>query len=174
MKFKAGDKVKCVSGVYVYVDKGEIYTISSISNSGRLVFRTVKEHTSHEYNPDNFELVEEPTQASVPQFQVGDIVEAFGVRGKVLEIRDDLVYGVIVCFECENNSFQLMFQMNGIYEGWHKAPSLKLIERPLPKEITFESLVQEGDQFNNYIDSEKLNSYTGKKVSVTIKVLEDK
>lgn len=173
MKFKAGDKVKCVSDNYHYVDKGEIYTISSTSNSGRLVFRTVKEHTSHEYNPDNFELVEEPTQASVPQFQVGDIVEAFGVRGKVLEIRDDLVYGVIVCFECENNSFQLMFQMNGIYEGWHKTPSLKLIERP-PKEITFESVVNDGELFHANIFDEKLNPYINKKVSVTIKVLEDK
>ena len=59
------------------------------------------------------------------EFKVGDIVEAFGVRGEVtctdrktfVEVRLD---HNVDCFE---------FYKDGRYEHWHKTPSLKLIRR---------------------------------------------
>lgn len=58
------------------------------------------------------------------QFKVGDIVEAFGVRGWVTDITKSFVH---VAF---NNAAADSFFSDGRQRGWHAAPSLKLIERP--------------------------------------------
>lgn len=65
------------------------------------------------------------------KFKVGDIVEAFGVRGEVVEAHDSGAYPVSIhftpidCFE--------WFTENGRLHNWHLKPSLILIERPKKK-----------------------------------------
>jgi len=61
------------------------------------------------------------------KFKVNDIVEAFGVRGVVIEIRGDLV-GVALA-----NRYYVDFHGDGRQKDWHLEPSLKLIERPKKK-----------------------------------------
>lgn len=65
-------------------------------------------------------------------FKVGDIVEAFGCRGTVVDIRDD-EYPVVVSFDDNTNSFT----QDGRERTWHKEPSLKLIERA----VEFEEVI---------------------------------
>jgi ribosomal 30S subunit maturation factor RimM len=63
-----------------------------------------------------------------PEFQVGDIVEAFGVRGKVTEVTAFVYvkYDTEYAPRTSNNSFL----PDGRSCSWHVTPSLKLIERP--------------------------------------------
>lgn len=68
---------------------------------------------------------------SETEFQVGDVVEAFGVEGVVSEIDDNEPhYPLLVKFP---NGEQDYFAISGKYISWHKEPSLKLIERPKKK-----------------------------------------
>jgi hypothetical protein len=61
------------------------------------------------------------------EFKVGDIVEAFGVRGGVHTIcRDEPK----VCVKFDVSGGYVYFCSSGHLEPWHKEPSLKLIERP--------------------------------------------
>lgn len=59
------------------------------------------------------------------EFQIGDIVEAFGVRGSVVIPENDYVK-----VEFNDVGFVNFFYPDGRYCEWHKEPSLKLIERP--------------------------------------------
>ncbi len=65
-------------------------------------------------------------------FEVGDIVEAYRVRGKVDEIDSDPnnLYPVLVWFD---SLYSDCFTLDGKTRSWHKEPSLKLIERPKKK-----------------------------------------
>jgi hypothetical protein len=63
----------------------------------------------------------------VSEFKVGDIVEAFGLRGIVEQIIPMANYCVAVDFGCGNRA---TFTMSGLAEDWHKVPALKLISRP--------------------------------------------
>lgn len=64
------------------------------------------------------------------KFQVGDIVTAFGLKGKVISIKSSSLYNIIVDFE---EGPQEAFSTDGKEMLWHKEPSLKLIERPKKK-----------------------------------------
>lgn len=64
------------------------------------------------------------------KFQIGDIVEAFGCSGVVVEVRNGEKFCIQVNFDigvCKS------FLSNGAAQEWHKTPSLKLIERPIKK-----------------------------------------
>lgn len=75
---------------------------------------------------------ESPSVASKEEvnFQVGDKVSAFGVEGIVTRITDAAFFPIKVDFPDDINS---SFTIDGRYLGWHKEPSLKLIERPKKK-----------------------------------------
>lgn len=62
------------------------------------------------------------------EFKVGDIVEAFGVRGVVKRIGSHPIYPIDV--ELDFGSSET-FTIDGRGYLWHKTPSLKLIERPI-------------------------------------------
>lgn len=64
------------------------------------------------------------------KFEVGDIVEAFGLKGKITNIYDKALYPLEVNFE---NNHIFGFMIDGKYANWHKEPSLKFISRPKKK-----------------------------------------
>lgn len=68
------------------------------------------------------------------KFQVGDIVEAFGVRGEIISLENSPSYPILVKFY-DTGTFwnKAAFIIDGKFEDWHKEPSLKLIERPKKK-----------------------------------------
>jgi hypothetical protein len=57
------------------------------------------------------------------KFYAGDIVEAFGVKGRVYDV-DEYIH---VAFQ--NNEFS-EFLLDGRSSDWHLAPSLVLVDRP--------------------------------------------
>jgi len=61
------------------------------------------------------------------EFKVGDIVEAFGVRGQITGISKHDLYPVVVEFATLNK--ELWFTKEGLYQQWHATPSLKFISR---------------------------------------------
>jgi hypothetical protein len=66
------------------------------------------------------------------EFKVGDICMAFGMRCVVEDIdKSPSDYPVNVVFEFSEKKES--FTPNGRLYGWHKEPSLKLIERPKRK-----------------------------------------
>ena len=84
-------------------------------------------------------------------FEVGDIVEAYRVRGKVDEIDSDPnnLYPVLVWFD---SLYSDCFTLDGKTRSWHKESSLKLIERP-KKKVTrsFVGTILEANQGNKLI-----------------------
>ncbi len=92
---------------------------------------------------------------SEQQFQVGDIVEAFGCRGEVSRIDNTDCWPVDVVFPEVKE--QGSFLLDGRDSVWHKAPSLKLIERPKKKVIKWVTLYKDHreDFVWNYSDSLK-------------------
>lgn len=71
-----------------------------------------------------------------PKFQVGDMVEAFGLPGVVIERDDqgDESFPIAVSFQSSMAPIST-FTSDGRYHEWCKEPSLKLISRPSkPKE----------------------------------------
>lgn len=65
------------------------------------------------------------------KFEVGDIVEAFGVRGIVINKHFGQNYELIVEFE---SGVRCSFTSDGRVYLWNKEPSLKLISRAKKKE----------------------------------------
>lgn len=63
------------------------------------------------------------------KFKVGDIVEAFGVRGAVGVVYESSDFPV----ECSFNGHIFWFNREGMASSWHKTPSLVLIEHPKKK-----------------------------------------
>lgn len=98
------------------------------------------------------------------KFQVGDKVSAFGVEGVVTRITDVVLFPIKVDFP---DSINTSFTIDGRYLGWHKEPSLKLIERPKKKgkkyKVLFKNL-QYKNQFqvsgDEYADREDFESRT--------------
>lgn len=67
------------------------------------------------------------------KFKVGDIVEAFGVRGVVTKVLSNGGHPVLVDFERLPGEAEEEFTPDGRLFYWHKEPSLKLIERQKKK-----------------------------------------
>lgn len=63
------------------------------------------------------------------EFKAGDLVEAYGVSGRVeaADVQPTIVWPIKVKFSCGQ---KLSFTEDGKLELWHKIPSLKLISRP--------------------------------------------
>ena len=77
------------------------------------------------------------------KFKVGDIVEAFGVRGVILNI-DETVFRMNVEFD---GIHSVIYNLEGYLCFWHKEPSLKFIKRSKKyKEVTIETF---GNVYNN-------------------------
>lgn len=66
------------------------------------------------------------------KFKVGDIVEAFGLRGEVMAIHSRGEFPIEVQYGLKRNGFDY-FTRDGKLHNWHNEPSLKLIERPKKK-----------------------------------------
>lgn len=81
------------------------------------------------------------------EFKVGDIVEAFGLRGEVTRSGDLYIY---VSFP-EGRGAQ--FLLDGREENWHTEPSLKLISRPSKKvkKVFYQAVVSSGIQRNYFL-----------------------
>lgn len=62
------------------------------------------------------------------EFKVGDIIEAFGLRGVVTEVSGHPSYPI--CVDFDESAGGERFTADGKERVWHRAPSLKLIERP--------------------------------------------
>lgn len=83
------------------------------------------------------------------KFEVGDIVEWCGARGK---IKSRSERDIIVIF----NSEEIQFFSDGTYMPWHQEPSLKFVERP----ITTDPLMQlEQLKHEAKLMARTLNSY---------------
>lgn len=67
------------------------------------------------------------------QFQVGDIVEAFGVTGKVTNLLPTSEFPVEVSFELPFGKRYEAFTSDGKLYDWHQEPVLKFISRPKKK-----------------------------------------
>lgn len=71
------------------------------------------------------------------EFKVGDIVEAFGLRGRVFRITLNTLCPIEVIYDIptsEGGDLKDDFTKDGLYNPYHKTPSLKLISRPKTKE----------------------------------------
>lgn len=67
------------------------------------------------------------------KFMVGDIVEAFGLEGRVVETKgrfNFMTFEIDVLFSINGVDEVRSFSKDGNYEHWHKTPSLKLVARP--------------------------------------------
>lgn len=168
-KFKVGDKVEVLRTRYSGQDMGFQSKIISIDSAGDIWLEgTTNYPTGVCYTPSDLKLVEDDIKASVPNFIVGDIVEAFGLKGEVIYIQDP-PYIVRVQFQ---NMVKESFTLDGKLFDWHKTPLLKLIERPV-KEVKFETEVERtGLGIPGCIVSSALQKFIGKKVEVTVKVKE--
>ena len=78
------------------------------------------------------------------EFKVGDVVEAFEVRGEVVDVAPSRYpnYPIIVSFKASHPDWTTpvayvkeAFTVDGKYKDWHATPSLKFISR---KEETLE------------------------------------
>lgn len=68
------------------------------------------------------------------EFKVGDIVEAFGMQGEIECVNAYIArYGYLVVRYNGEDGKRGYFRVDGRLESWHKAPALKLIERPKKK-----------------------------------------
>lgn len=79
------------------------------------------------------------------KFQVGDIVEAFGIKGKIVAI--DTTYPESLPVEVVFNNEQKMkewFALDGRESLWHITSSLKLIDRPIKKVKKWVNLYRDG------------------------------
>ena len=88
------------------------------------------------------------------EFRVGDVVEAFGVRGRVTDIKTSIrtwAYPVLVTFDLKDEndiSYVDYFNMEGKRSSWHRVPDLKLISRPKKvKKILYEAVIKSSMYF---------------------------
>lgn len=111
------------------------------------------------------------------KFKVGDIVEAFGLRGEIVGIKTEGFFVVSreFCIEVLFNkgtesAMRQYFLSDGRKESWHKEESLKFIERPV-KEITYETNL---DKFSgeDFLETILKNKLLDKDVIVTVKLKE--
>lgn len=64
------------------------------------------------------------------EFKKDDVVEAFGIRGIIVDNNIKYNLPVLVLFQ---NAIEEYFTVDGKFRDWHLEPSLKLIERPKKK-----------------------------------------
>jgi hypothetical protein len=87
------------------------------------------------------------------EWQVGDIGEAFGVRGVVVGINCMGSYPICVRFE---NGRYIYFTKDSKWYDWHKKPSLIFIERPKKK---VRKVIEVKRWINVYDDNSAENFY---------------
>lgn len=111
-------------------------------------------------NEEKLDLEGALKQAHEPQFQVGDIVEAFGVRGTVHSVfGEDGGLRVAVKFDVDLG-YVPTFSRDGLFRDWHKTPSLKLISRAKKKVKKFGYLaIVRTSQKNKYVTDILYDSY---------------
>lgn len=173
MERKSGQKYRMLEDCfYNHFKKGDVLTLDGKSSNNNITWFCVEKNKWGtgciiNFDVDLYELVE--TQ----DFQVGDVVEAFGVKGIVTNIDYTLsMFPVCVSFDQK----PMRFMSDGKYLDWNKAPTLKLLERPV-KEVTFETTVikngwNETDcqLLQNKITGKLLTPFSDKEVVVTVKL----
>lgn len=130
-KFKVGDRVKVEgkTGVVTRLGGSSEYPVFvQYDNIDECDIFTEDGKVSTIDDIPILELLEEENEQSL--FQKGDIVEAFGLRGKVVFTYSKGHYSVKVKYD--TGSFD-DFTSHGLYANHHKEPSLKLVERPKKK-----------------------------------------
>lgn len=166
MERKSGQKYLMLKDCFCeHFKKGDVLTLDEKCSDNNIIWFCVEKNkwgTGCVINFDNdlCELVE--TQ----NFQLGDVVEAFGLKGVVDNITDT-IYPIQVLWE---NNASDTFTREGKLDTHHKEPSLKLLERPV-KEVSFECELK-SNTGNNYVSihSHDLNQFIGKEVVVTVKL----
>ena len=176
MELKAGMKVRMLHNCYCgQFKEGDVLTLlSSPDVEEKTWFCEEKIFETNECiyigARDKFEIVKN-------EFQVGDVVEAFGLKGKVTAVKPEGEsfflssdrLGVETLLE---GGRRVYFTHEGKGYPWHKEPSLKLIERPV-KELTFEDKVKDHNLgYGGYVVNSELTKFVGKEVTVTVKVKE--
>jgi hypothetical protein len=91
-------------------------------------------------------------------FKVGDKVRAFGCDGVVTSVNSSSAYPV----HAEFHEFRTCFTTDGRLNGWHKEPSLFLVERPIKKIKKKFYIWREGDQILDTLLDDEFKSISGK------------
>jgi hypothetical protein len=151
-KFKLNDLVFCTrwgDGKVSAVDNTKINPIEVTFDSGYVVIFNEEGSlgvdlsgnlTATVLSKKEPGILSKDFRTAILEYQKGDIVEAFGVRGKVTNI---IQTTVIVDFFLEDKRIVTMnFYSNGTLYYWHKEPTLKFISRPKKKvKKTFYTIV---------------------------------
>lgn len=124
-KFKVGDKVRLKAGPLV----GNEGVVTRLSSCEDIYIVAISKDVTFALEESDIELIED----TKPEFKVGDIVEAFGVRGVVERIHSNYSSSVPVVVRLDNGVVK-SFYLDGRAYSWAKEPTLKLIERPKKKE----------------------------------------
>ncbi len=110
------------------------------------------------------------------KFKIGDIVEAFGLRGEIVGIKTEGFFVINSEFSIEvlfnkgtESAMRQYFLSDGRKESWHKDASLKFIERPV-KEITYETNLSKFS--GDFLEAILKNKLLDKDVIVTVKLKE--
>lgn len=128
--FKVGDKViyNDACSPTLKLTRGRSYVVLSIFSDLVVVFNDEDEYTW--VSSSRLKLAEESTP--VTKFQVGDIVEYAGLRGKVTRTDNHPDYPVTVNLGDVNR--MEFFTEDGRLNVWHEKPLLHLVRRPKKKE----------------------------------------
>ena len=95
MKYKVGDKVRCMSDDFTYLTKGKIYTVTDIDNSNNNIDIFDDEGDIDTYSFRYFE----PVTKTLDNLEVGDIlVDKYNNETEVLA-----VYGKVYCLSNWDN-----------------------------------------------------------------------
>lgn len=114
VKFKVGDKVKCIDfiGVNEIFNPDTVYTITNVDEEG---FVQIQDASPWRLRPSRFELVETPvvnnsisgyicgqvTMTDVPPSKVGDILLALPPNSYSIDIKNEVID--ITCRYCTHN-----------------------------------------------------------------------
>lgn len=149
--FKVGDKIRGKKGQNKYGVTDQKMTLAEVVGLDADFMKVIViDHPESKYvhmdfivtnSEGYFELVEEAeSNQNVVQevnenvtFEVGDEVEAFGLKGEVIRIVDGIEYPIEVKYE-DRETIDT-FTLNGNFHDYHKKPSLILIKKKPKKEV---------------------------------------
>lgn len=127
-QFKVDDLVEYTgdSDLVIGLHKGAVYKIYNLCFGGYVRLYEFVQGPAFELK--KFKPYKSPKEVNKTTFEVGAVVEAFGVRGKVVNVLNDAEYPIEVKFV--DGTQTCWFLKEGKYQTWHKTPSLKLVSRP--------------------------------------------
>lgn len=103
------------------------------------------------------------------EFKVGDIVEAFGMRGEIVSIDARISkYGYLVVRYAVENDKRGYFCADGRLESWHKAPALKLIERPKKKVKKYKACYRDEICMKLYVSEDYFKNHQEARIATPV------